>query len=106
MADEPLGGDSSVSFTVKELFGKLDKKLDKIDGKLDGKVDRSEFVAWTSRADAEFDDNDRRLGVLETSEAGRRGISAWQTKTWVILGSVGTLAAGIAAAIGIALGGH
>lgn len=106
MADEPLAADSSVSYTVKELFDAVRGDLRDISGKLDGKVDRSEFVAWTTRADAEFDDNDRRIGILETADARRGGVRDWQARTWVAVGSLGAFAAAAAAAIGIALGGH
>lgn len=94
--DDELNPGSTVSFSVKELFDKLDGKLDKIDGKLDHKVDRAEFIDWTSRHEQADADHERRIGDLEVAEAGRRGVSAWQAKTWVALGGLGAVAAAIA----------
>lgn len=101
-ASDELGEDAVVSFTVRELFGKLDGKLDKIDGKLDGKVDRKEFVAYVEKAERRFNHHGDRIGQLETSETARRGVRAWQGKTWATLGAIAALIAAIAAAVGVA----
>ncbi len=70
---------SSVEYTTKELFEKIDQKLDRLDTKLDTKADHQHVIDLVERGT-----------VLEQERAERRGASR---TNWVIIGLLGTIAA-------------
>lgn len=71
-------GNSGVTFTVKELLGKLDTKLDVVVGKLDEKVDRVSFDALAMRVTTIETENrlDKVAAQTLAAETERRRVEA------------------------------
>lgn len=62
MAVSDDAGENAVSYSVKELFGRIEQRLGHIDDKLDSKASQAEMYALCQRVDKLESVRDRMIG--------------------------------------------
>lgn len=101
----------SVTYTVKELIGMLEKTLtDQMSAimirieELDRKMEHKVSEIRVENLERRVSDNEKRLAVMEITQAGTQAVSGFQR--WII-GTVGVGVFGaIVTLIWLAIGGH
>lgn len=86
----PVAVAVDVSYSVKELFEKVDRKLDHISAQIDGKADRTQVVALE--------------GQIEALKSEIADIKIWRAKVAGVAAAVGAVVGGSAATVAQLLG--
>ncbi len=88
MSDGPIGPESTVEYTVKELLDKQTGLLVGIDQKLDDKASRAEVQAV-----------DNRVKVLEDHSAEIKLAAKVRRRAWAVAGSLAVIATPVTVAL-------